>query len=95
MNYAIQGSAAQLKPGREERMKRSGEIPMRPEAGRPSIASATRRHSLSAILAALSHRRRTGRLPRTDSRESAVSGVSPIASGATRGVALFVSRLEH
>ena len=92
MNYAIQGTAPQLKPGREEHLKRSGGIPMRPEAGRPTIASRTRHHSISRIRAALSHRRRTGRLPGPDSRESVDSGVSPIASGASRGVALFISR---
>ena len=92
MNYAIQGTAPQLKPGREEPLKRSSGIPMRPEAGRPSIASRTRRHSPSRIRAALSHRRRTGGLPGPDSWKSASSGVSPIASGASRGVALFISR---
>jgi hypothetical protein len=92
MNYAIQGTAPQVKPGREELLKRSGGIPMPREAGRPTIASETRRDSLSRILAAWSHRRRTGRLPGPDSRESAHSGVSPIASGASRGVALLISR---
>ena len=92
MNYAIQSTAPVLKPGREEPLRRSGGIPVRPEAGRPSITSRTRRHSLSRIRAALSHRRRTGGLPGPDSRESAGSGVSPIASGASRGVALFCSR---
>jgi hypothetical protein len=92
MNYAIQGTASQLKPGRGEPLKRSGGIPMRPEAGRPSIASRARRHSLSRIRAAWSHRRRRGGLPGLDSRESAGSGVSPIASGTSRGVALFSNR---
>ena len=92
MNYAIQGTAPQLKPRREEPLKRSGGIPMQPEAGRPSIATRTRRHSLSRVRAALSHRRRTGGPPGPDSRESAGSGVSPIASGASRGVALLSSR---
>ena len=92
MNYAIQGTVPQLKPGREELLKRSGGIPMRPEAGRPSIASETRHHSLSRIRAALSYRRRTGGPPGPDSRESVGRGVSPIASGASRGVALFISR---
>lgn len=92
MNYAIQGTAPQLKPGREEPLKRSGAIPMRPEAGRPSIASQTRRHSLSRIRTALSHRHRMGGPPGPTSWESAGSGVSPIASGASRGVALFSSR---
>ena len=92
MTYAIQATAPQLKPGRVEPPKRSGGIPMRPEAGGPSIASRTRRHALSRIRAALSHRRRTGGLPGPDWRESADSGVSPIASGTSRGVALFSSR---
>ena len=92
MNYAIHVTAPQLKPGREEPLQRSGGIPMRPEAGRPSIASRTRRHSLIRIRVALSHRRRRGGLLGPDSREPAGSGVSPIASGASRGVALFSSR---
>ena len=92
MTYAIQGTVPRLKPGRQEPLERSGAIPVRPAAGRPSIASRTRRHSLSRIRAALSHHRGRGGLPGPDSRESAGSGVSPIASGASRGVALFSSR---
>jgi len=92
MNYAIHVTAPQLKPGREEPLKRSGGIPMRPEAGTPSIASRTRRHSRSRIRVALSYLRRTGDLLGPDSRDSAGSGVSPIASGASRGIALFSSR---
>jgi hypothetical protein len=92
MNYAIQSTAPQVKHGREEPLQRSVGIPMRPEAGRPSIASRTRRHSVSRIRATLSRRRRTGGLPGPDSRESAGSGVSPIVSGTSRGIALFSSR---
>lgn len=92
MSYAIQARAPQLKPGREEPLKRSAGIPMRPEAGGPSIASQARSGSLARFWAALSHRRRTGRPPGPDSRESARRGVSPIASGASRGVVLFISR---
>lgn len=90
MNYAIQRTAPQLKPGRGEQLTRSGgEIPVRPKAGRPSIASRARRPTLTRIRAALSHRRRMGG---PTARASAGSGVSPIASGASRGVALFSSR---
>ena len=92
MNYAIQGTATQLKPRREQPLKRSGGIPVRPEAGQPSIATRTRRHSLFRIRLAVSHRRLTGDLPGPNSRESAGSGVSPIASGASRGVAILVGR---
>ena len=92
MNYAIQGTAPQLKPGREEPLKRSGEIPLLPDAGRPATTTRTRRHALSRLWAALSHGRPTGGLPGPDSWKSASSGVSPIASGASRGVALFISR---
>lgn len=63
-----------------------------PHLGRPSIATGTRRHSLSGVRAAWSRRRRTGGLPGPRSRESASSGVSPMASGASRGVALLISR---
>jgi hypothetical protein len=93
MNYAIQRTAPQIKPGREEPLKRSGnEIPVRPEAGRPSIESRPRGHALTRMRAALSHRRGKGGPTGPASREPAGSGVSPIASGASRGVALFISR---
>jgi hypothetical protein len=92
MNYALQGTAAHLTPRREEPLKRSGGIPVRPEAGRPSTATRTRRRSLSRIQAALARRRRAGGLPGPDSRESAGGGVSPIAGGASRGIALLSSR---
>ena len=92
MNYAIQGTTPHLKPRPEEPLKRSGAIPLQPDAGRPATATGTRRYSLARIWAASSHRRRTGGLPDPDSREAAGSGVSPIASGASRGIALFSSR---
>ena len=65
---------------------------MPPEAGMPSIPSRTRRHPLSRIRTALSHRRNGGDLPGPGSRASARSGVSPIAAGASRGVAFLVRR---
>ena len=92
MNYAIQGTTPHLKPRLEEPLKRSGGIPLQPDAGRPATTTRTRRLSLSRLWAAWSHRRRTGGPPGLDSRESAGSGVSPIASGASRGVALLSSR---
>ena len=88
MNYVLQGTAPLLKPRREEPLERSGAIPLRPDADRPSIATRPRRHPLSWIQVAWSRRRRTDSLPATSSRESA-SGVSPIASGASRGIALL------
>lgn len=92
MNYVLQGTAAHLEPRREEFLKRSGGSPMRPEAAWPSIPTRSRRHSLSRVRAALSRRNRTVGLPGPRSRDSAGSGVSPIASGASRGVAIFGSR---
>ncbi len=92
MNYVHQGTAPHLKPRREELLKRTSGSPMRPEAGRPSTPTRTRRQSLSGVLAALSRRNRTVGLPGPRSRESAGSGISPIASGVSRGVAILGSR---
>jgi hypothetical protein len=92
MSYAIQGTASQLKPGREEPLKRAAGIPVRPEAGTTSTASPTRRQSLTRIRGAWSHRRRPDGLPGPGSRASHGDGVSPIASGASRGVAILFSR---
>lgn len=92
MNHALQVTAPHPKPRREESLKRSGGIPMQPGAGTPSIATRTRRHSLPRVRAALSVRRRTGGQPGPRSRAFAGSGVSTIASGTSRGVALLVSR---
>lgn len=92
MNYVLQGTAAHLEPRREELLKRSGGSPMRPEAAWPSIPTRTRRQSLPRVRAALSRRNRTFCLPGPRSRESAGSGVSPIASGVSRGVAILGSR---
>ncbi len=88
MNYVLQRTA----PLREPPLKRSGGILVTPGAGRPSISARPRRHSLSRVRAAMSGRRRTGGLPGTAGRASAGGGVSPMASGASRGVAFFVGR---
>ena len=92
MSYAIQGTAPQLRPGREEPLKRAAGIPVPPEAGAPSIASPTRRHALARVRVAWSHRRRTDDLPSPGSRAPVGDGVSPIASGASRGVAMLFNR---
>lgn len=93
MNYLLQGTAPPLNPQREEPLERSGGIPLQRGAPKPSTATPTRRHSLlPRARAALSLRRRTGRLPGPAPRASAGSGVSPIASGASRGVAILISR---
>ena len=92
MNDLLQVTAPHLNPPREEPLKRARDIPKKPRAGTPSIATRTRRHSLLSVRATLSGRRRLGDLPGPGSRASAGSGVSPIASGASRGVALFVGR---
>lgn len=96
MNDLLQGTAPHPKTRREEPMQRSGETPITPGAGLLSIATRTRRHSPARVparvRAALSGRRRTGGLPGPGRRPSDGSGVSPIASGASRGVALLVGR---
>lgn len=92
MNYLLQGTAPHPELRREESMKRSGEILIKPGPGMPSIATRTRRHSLPKVRAPLSVRRRRGRLPDPGSRASAGNGVSPIAGGASRGVAILLGR---
>lgn len=89
MNYLLTGTVPHLKPQREEPMKRSLAIPMKPRASMPSFATRTRRHSLPRVRAALSGLHRTGGLPGPGSQASAGSGGSPIASGASRGVTIL------
>jgi hypothetical protein len=92
MNYLVHGIAPHLEPLREVSLKRSGVIPPDRGAARPPIAVRARRRSLPRVLAASSVRLRWGGSPGPDRRASAGSGVSPIASGATRGVAFLVDR---
>ena len=92
MNYVVPDIAPHPGPWREVSLRRSGVIPPEPEAGRPPIAVRARRRSLPRVLAALSVRRRWGDPPGPGRRASAGSGVSPIAGGATRGVAFLVDR---
>jgi hypothetical protein len=88
MNSLIQGTATIPEPRLAVSMKRSGN--MHPGADNPTL---TRRESLLTIWAALAgHRRAPRGLPGPGSRASAGRGLSPIASGASRGVAIFVSR---
>jgi hypothetical protein len=91
MSYTLQGPAQHLQPRREERLKRPEASGLRPEAGRSTISSRAG-DSRSKIVAAWSTRRRPDGPRRRGSRHSSDSGVSPIASGASRGIALFVSR---
>ena len=92
MNYLVHGIAPYPEPPRVVTLKRSGVIPPEPGAGRPPIAVRARRRSLPRVLAALSLRRRWVGPPDPGSRASTGSGVSPLASGATRGVAFMVDR---
>jgi hypothetical protein len=92
MNHLVDSTALHPEPRREVSLKRSGVIPPEPGAGRPPIAVRARRRSLPRVLAALSVRRRWGGPSGPRKRPSAGSGVSPIASGATRGVAFLVDR---
>ena len=91
MNHVLQGTVPHLEPRHLEPLKRSAEMPMRPEARTPSIATGTRRLALSRILAALSRRRPPHGHPAPSYGRSAGSGASPHAIGATRGVALLNS----
>ena len=92
MNYLVHGIALHPEPPRVVSLKRSGVIPPKPGAGRPPIAVRARRRYLPRVLAALSIRRRWVGPPGPGSRASAGSGVSPMASGTTRGVAFLVDR---
>jgi len=92
MNYLVHDIAQHPKPLREVSLKRSGVIHPEPGAVRPLIAVRARLRSLSRYLAAWSVRLPWGRPSGPGRRTSAGSGVSPIASGATRGVAFLVDR---
>jgi hypothetical protein len=92
MNYLVHDIAQHPKPLREVSLKRSGVIRPEPGAVRPLIAVRARPRSLPRFLAAWSVRLPWGRPPGPGRRTSAGSGVSPIASGATRGVAFLVDR---
>jgi len=91
MNSLLTDTAPHPTPRREESMNRSRDIPLNPRADAPPIAIRTRRHPMPRVRAALSGRRRTESLPGPGTQTSAGSGVSPIASGASRGVAIFVA----
>ena len=88
MSYILQGTAQHLQPRREERSEAIG---LRPEAGRSPISSRAG-DSRSKTVAAWSSRRRMDGPWRRGSRQSTDSGVSPTASGASRGIALLISR---
>ena len=92
MNYLVHVIAPDPNPLREVSLKRSGVIAPEPGAVRPPIATPTRRRSLPRVRVTLSGRRRTGGLPGPSSRATAGGGVSPIASGASRGVAILARR---
>jgi hypothetical protein len=92
MNYLVHGIAPYPEPPRLVSLKRSGVIPPAPGAGRPTIAVRARRRSLPRVLAALSIRRRWVGPRGPGSRASTGSGVSPMATGATRGVAFLIDR---
>ena len=89
MNSLVHGIALHPEPRRDVSLKRSGV--MRPEPEAP-IAVRARRRPLPRVLAALSAPRRWGGPPGPARRPTAGSGVSPIAGGATRGVAFLVDR---
>ena len=91
MSYVLQRTATHPQPRREGSTKRSGGIPVEPGSGLPSIGARARRHSLPRLRVPWSGRRRTDDRPGPRGGTSG-SGVSPIAGGASRGVAFFVSR---
>jgi len=92
MNYLVYGIAPHPGPQREVSLKRSEVIPPEPGAGRPSIEIRARRRTLPRVLTALSLRRRWVGQQGPSRQVFTGSGVSPIASGASRGVAFMVDR---
>ena len=91
MNYLTHKIALHPEPRRDLSLKRSGVVFPEPGADRPPITVRARRRS-RRVLAALSVPRHQGAPPGPDRRPPAGSGASPIASGATRGVAFLVDR---
>jgi hypothetical protein len=92
MNYALHGTAQDVEPRREELLQRSEAIAVRPEATSAPTTSRARRLWISRIVAAWSRRPMMGSLPSPGPRQTAGSGVNPLSSGATRGIALMVRR---
>ena len=91
MSYILQGTTQHVQPRRGELLKRHEAIGLRPEAGRSPISSRAG-DSRSKVVAAWSTRRRMDDPRRRGPRQSSDSGVSPIASGVSRGFSLFISR---
>lgn len=81
MNYLIPSIALHRGPRREVSLKPSAVTAQELRAGR-----------LPRVLVALSVRRREAGASGPDRRPSPSSGVTPIAGGATRGVAFLVDR---
>lgn len=92
MNHLVPGMALHLGPRRELSLKRSAVISPEPRAGRPPVAAHARRHSWLRVTAAWPTRRRWAGPSDPGGRPSARTGVSPVAGGATRGVAFLVDR---
>ena len=92
MSLAIQGIAHHLDPRREERLQRSEAIAGRLGASNAPTTTPVRRLSIPRIVTAWLSRRPMVGLPRQVPRHTADSGVSPFSSGASRGIALLVSR---
>ena len=91
MNYTAPGIAVHPEP-RHNALKRSQVALPEPGAARPPIQAPAPRRSLPRVLAALTVRRRWRGPPHPRERASAGSGVTPVASGATRGVAFLINR---
>ena len=92
MNYAVPSIAGQPEPRYGVPLKRSVVTPLEPEAEVSSLPVRVRRRALSRVLAAMSARRHRQGPPDTGGRQRANVGVSPIASGATRGIAFLINR---
>ena len=92
MNYLDHGIAPYPESLREVSLKRSRVVGPKQGSGRSPIAVRAPRRSLPRVLAALSVRRRWDGPPDPGTRATAGSGIGPLASGATRGVAFLVDR---
>ena len=92
MNYLVHGLAPHPEARRQMSLKVPAVIPPQPVAATPPIPVRARRRSLRRVVAALSVRRGRGGPTDRGRWMSADGGVSPIAGGATRGVAFLVDR---
>lgn len=92
MNYAVPSIAGQPEPRYGMSLKPPVVTPLEPEAEVSSLPVRGRRRALSRVLAAMSVRSHRQGPSSTGGQQRANGGVSPIANGATRGIAFLINR---